>query len=522
MRKRIAALALAFGAGPLALMAGHAAGADNAAENGEGQTIFEGICASCHGSDLAGGRGPSLFDPQLLSRLGDDTLHQRISDGVAGTEMPAFANIYTKAQIDSVIAYLHQRSAQLASTSAPAHGPPTTPAPNPDGQRIHTEKQDVRLVTVAGGLDTPWAVDFLPDGRALVTERGGQLRIVSKDDTLLAVTGLPKVHTGQDAGLFDVAVSPTYAQDGWIYLAYSDDNPDDPEPPPPDPGTPSYLVKRKPSMTVIVRGKLDAQNRWVDQQDIFRAPWSLYTPSGMHYGCRLLFDRKGHLYFTLGERGDMTNARRTDTPLGKVHRVNLDGSVPKDNPFAGRAGAVGSIWSIGHRNPEGLAIDPSTGLLWESEHGPIGGDEINIIEPGKDYGWGTVSKGIQPGIEDVSAAGLVEPVAWYFPTIAPSGIAFYEGDRYPGWKGSLFVTGLRGQQLRRLEVQGRKVTSQEIVFEQLGRVRDITTGPDGLLYVLVQNPTGPGTGLDLSDPAPGALVRLDPIKWKQEPFRRPQ
>jgi glucose/arabinose dehydrogenase len=242
----------------------------------------------------------------------------------------------------------------------------------------------------------------------------------------------------------------------------------------------------------------------------------------MHYGCRLLFDGKGHLYFTLGERGDMTNARRLDTPLGKVHRVNLDGSIPPDNPFAKQQGAVGSIWSIGHRNPEGLAIDPGTGLLWESEHGPVGGDEINIVEPGKDYGWGTVSKGIQPSIEEVSAPGLVDPVVWYFPTIAPSGIAFYKGDRYPGWKGSLFVAGLRGEQLRRLEIQGRKVTAQEIVFAQLGRVRDVTTGPDGLLYVLIQHPTGPGTGLDLSDPAPGALVRLDPITWKQEPFRRPQ
>jgi glucose/arabinose dehydrogenase len=242
----------------------------------------------------------------------------------------------------------------------------------------------------------------------------------------------------------------------------------------------------------------------------------------MHYGCRLLFDGKGHLYFTLGERGDMTNARRLDTPLGKVHRVNLDGSIPPDNPFAKQQRAVGSIWSIGHRNPEGLAIDPGTGLLWESEHGPVGGDEINIVEPGKDYGWDTVSKGIQPGIEEVSAPGLVDPVVWYFPTIAPSGIAFYEGDRYPGWKGSLFVAGLRGEQLRRLEIQGRKVTAQEIVFGQLGRVRDVTTGPDGLLYVLIQHPTGPGTGLDLSDPAPGALVRLDPITWKQEPFRRPQ
>ena len=315
--------------------------------------------------------------------------------------------------------------------------------------------------------------------------------------------------------------APDYARDGWIYLAYSDDNPADPEPPPPEPGTPSYRVQRKPSMTVIVRGRLDADGKWTDQQDVFRAPWSFYTPSGAHYGSRLLFDGKGHLFFSIGERGDMTNARRKDTPLGKIHRVNLDGTVPADNPFAGDADAIGSIWSLGHRNPEGLDFDPASGEMWESEHGPAGGDEINVIHKGADYGWGTVSKGMQPGIETVAADGLVEPAAWYFPTIAPSGITFYQGDRYKGWTGSLFVTGLRGQQLRRLEISGDKVTRQEVIFEQVGRVRDIATGPDGLLYAIVQEPTGPGTGIDLSDPSPGVVVRLEPIEWKQEAFKRP-
>jgi glucose/arabinose dehydrogenase len=316
--------------------------------------------------------------------------------------------------------------------------------------------------------------------------------------------------------MLDVAVSPDYARDGWIYLAYSDDDPQLAAPPPPPPGTPSYRIKRKPSMTVIVRGRIDAGNRWVQQQDIFRQPYASYTASGMHYGSRLLFDGKGHLFFTLGERGDMKNAQRLDVPLGKIHRVNLDGTVPADNPFVHTPGAVPTIWSYGHRNPEGLAIDPATGLLWESEHGPVGGDEINIVEKGRDYGWGVVSMGVQPGITQTSAPGMVSPVAWYFPTIAPSGITFYRGNRYPGWKGSLFVSGLRGQQLRRLTVKGRHVVSQEIVFEQLGRVRALATGPDGLLYVLITNPTGPGTGLDLSDPVQGEVVRLVPITWQQQ------
>lgn len=480
-------------------------------------------CAACHGSDLSGGRGPSLIAPSLFARLGREGVRKVIAEGVAGTEMPAFKSIYGGEQIDAVVAHLQNRSAQ----GAPAAGAPppaaALPVPDPNGQRFHTDWQDIRLTTVTGGLDTPSGLDFLPDGRMLVTERSGHLRIVGADGgASAAVTGTPKVHVGQDAGLFDVAVSPDYARDGWIYLAYSDSNPADPEPPAPEPGTPSYLVKRKPSMTVIVRGKLDAGGNWTQQQDVFRAPWALYTPSGMHYGSRMLFGPDGHLYFTLGDRGDMANARRKDSPLGKIHRVAPDGSTPPGNPFAGDAQAIGSIWSLGHRNPQGLAFDPGTGLLWESEHGPVGGDEINVIRKGQDYGWGTVSKGIQPGIDLVAADGLVEPAAWYFPTIAPSGIAFYSGDRYNHWKGSLFVAALRGQQLRRLEVEGGKVIAQEIVFQQVGRVRDVATGPDGLLYAVVQNPTGPGTGLDLSDPAPGAVVRIDPITWKQEPFRRPQ
>lgn len=480
-------------------------------------------CAACHGSDLSGERAPSLIAPSLFARLGSEGVRKVIAEGVSGTEMPGFQGIYSAEQIDAIVAYLQSRATQPAPTAGTPPPAAVLPAPNPDGQRFHTDWQDIRLTTVIGGLDTPSGLDFLPDGRMLVTERSGQLRIVSADGaTNTIVPGTPKVHVGQDAGLFDVAISPDYARDGWIYLAYSDSNPADPEPPPPEPGTPSYLVKRKPSMTVIARGKLDAADNWTQQQDVFRAPWSLYTPSGMHYGSRMLFGQDGSLYFTLGDRGDMANARRKDSPLGKIHRIAPDGSTPSDNPFADDAQAIGSIWSLGHRNPQGLAIDPRTGLLWESEHGPVGGDEINVIREGRDYGWGTVSKGIQPGIDLVAAEGLAEPAAWYFPTIAPSGIAFYTGDRYNHWNGSLFVAALRGQQLRRLEVKGDKVIAQEIVFQQIGRVRDVETGPDGLLYAVIQNPTGPGTGLDLSDPAPGAVVRIDPIVWKQEPFRRPQ
>ena len=205
-------------------------------------------------------------------------------------------------------------------------------------------------------------------------------------------------------------------------------------------------------MTVIVRGRITAHNEWTDEQLIFRAPRELYTTAGSHYGCRMMFDGQRHLFFTLGECGNPANAQNLQTPLGKIHRVNDEGTVPSDNPFVSTLGAVATIWSYGHRNPEGLALDPVTGILWASEHGPNTADEINIIEKGHNYGWPAAAKAGQPGVA-LSAPGMDDPIAYYTPTFAPAAIAFYTGDRYPGWKNtSLFVGGLLGQALRRLEI----------------------------------------------------------------------
>jgi glucose/arabinose dehydrogenase len=209
----------------------------------------------------------------------------------------------------------------------------------------------------------------------------------------------------------------------------------------------------------------------------------------------------------------MENAQDLAKPLGKIHRVNDDGTAPKDNPFVATAGAVPTIWSYGHRNPEGLAWDPMTGMLWESEHGPTGGDEINIIERGHNYGWSVATKGTQGGVNKISEPGMDDPVVHYTPTLAPAGISFVTSDRYPGWRNtSLFVGGLAGQQLRRLEIKGRQVIRQEVVFADLGRVRDLAQGPDGYLYVALQNPTGAGTGVGLAASTPGVVIRLVPVR----------
>jgi glucose/arabinose dehydrogenase len=258
-------------------------------------------------------------------------------------------------------------------------------------------------------------------------------------------------------------------------------------------------------MTVIVRGKINANNEWTDQQDIFRAKPELYSSTNAHYGSRFTFDRQGHLFYTLGEKNNMVHAQDLSDPLGKIHRVNDDGSVPNDNPFVNRQGAVPTIWSYGHRNPQGLAWDPVTGKLWESEHGPQGGDEINIIEPGHNYGWGVITNGIQPGITERTHEGMEPPIVYYTPTVAPSGIVFSTSAKYPAWKNNLFVSCLAGQQLRRLEVSGDKVTHQEAVFNQFGRVHDVVQGPDGYLYVTLQLP-----GQSLSQSTPGMVARLVP------------
>lgn len=474
--------------------------------NAFAETTYKTVCAGCHGSDLSGGRGPSLFDPKLLGARSDQRLHDTIAGGVPGTEMPAFKQAYSDDQIYQMVAYLRTHAADMVGKPAFL--------PNPAGKVIRSAKQAFRIDVVASQLEVPWGLAFLPDGRLLVTERPGRLRIIDRAGRLLPepVRNTPKVWARQDSGMLDVAVHPDYRKNGLIYLAYTDVapghvvTPEEANPPPP-----GERQKSPPSMTVLIRGRINARNAWVTDREIFRAPTALYTPSGAHYGTRFLFDGRGHLFYSLGERGDMTNAQRLDTPLGKIHRVNDDGSIPADNPFIRTPGAIGSIWSYGHRNPEGLAFDRRTGSLWESEHGPTGGDEINIIEKGHDYGWGVVSMGIQPGIVQREAPGMDAPIAYYTPTIAPSGIHFYRGTRYPGWKDNLFVAALAGQQLRRLEIKDRAIVAQEVLFAQFGRVRAVATGPDGLLYVLLQNPTGAGTGVNLSASTPGMLVRLTPL-----------
>ncbi len=471
------------------------------------QVMFIERCASCHGVDLNGARGPSLFTRSFLESRSDQQMRQTILDGAPATDMPAFRPVLGAEQVDALITWIRIQSGNLVER--PAY------VPDPTAQLLRTKKQAVRIEIVTSGLDTPWGMGLLPDGRLVVSERPGRLRIVGNDGTLgEPVKNTPTAWVRQDGGYFDVAVHPDYARTGWIYLSYSELVPgySGPLPPPGVAGPPPGFGPLPPSNTRIVRGKVNARNEWVEQQDIARLPDSTYSPSIIHYGQRFLFDGEGHLFWTLGDRGDPASAQNLGDPRGKIHRVNEDGSIPGDNPFVNTPGALGSIWSYGHRNPQGLAFDPRTGLLWETEHGPTGGDEVNIIEQGRNYGWGVTTKGVQNGLTQQSQPGMEDPIVWYTPSVGPSGISFYTGNRYPGWRNSsLFVSMLTGQKLMRLEISDRTVVEQEPIFEQFGRVRQIISGPDGLFYLLLQNPTGRGTTIPVFGAAPGMVIRLRPV-----------
>lgn len=446
--------------------------------------LFAERCSGCHGDRMQGARAGSLVDDTWTYGGGDDDILKSIRDGRAEAGMPAFKAALDEQQIRGLLLLIRGGVTQ-------AQGPPATRAtPVVDGV-VRSAKQAFRMDTITDQVETPWGLAFLPDGRLLVTERPGRLRIIENGRLLPEpVAGTPAVWTRQDGGLFDVEVHPRYAENGWIYLAYSE--------------------AREPnrSMTTIVRGRI-RENRWVDEQVIYRAPDELFTAINFHYGLRFIFDRQGYLYYSIGDHGNPTAAQDLSSPLGKVHRIHDDGRVPADNPFVKRAGALGSIWSYGHRNPEGFSFAPD-GTLWSTEHGPTGGDEVNIIRKGRNYGWPEISWGIMDNglpTPTTSKPGMEQPVAHWEPSPGIAPVLFYSGDRYPAWKGNVFIGMMGHEELRRLVVKGTRVLEQEVVLKGHGRVRDVILGPDGFFYVALAKP-----GPQLFATTQGSVVRLVPVR----------
>lgn len=350
---------------------------------------------------------------------------------------------------------------------------------------INSEKHAFRVVTLLKGLEYPWSVAFLPDGRMLVTERVGRLRLVGQDFRLdpKPIAGLPDVVAQGQGGLFDVVLHPDYAQNGWIYWAYN------------APGAGGWG-------TALARGKLQG-SRMTEVQVLFSMQPK--TRSSQHFGGRIVFDKAGMLYLTLGDRGDKDRAQKLDDHAGSVIRLHDDGRVPTDNPFAKRAGALPEKWTLGNRNMQGATLHPKTGELWTHEHGPQGGDEVNVMRSGLNYGWPVITHGVNYGLgtrigEGQSKPGMVQPLHLWVPSIAPSGMAFVSGSKFPQWTGDLLIGALRDQMLVRLVLDGEKVLREERLLKGLvGRIRDVRMGPDGLVYLL-------------TDEAEGALLRLEPVQ----------
>jgi len=446
------------------------------------QRIYTELCGNCHGQRWEGNRAPSMLDEVWAHGGDDDSLARSIRDGWPKNEMPGFKAVLSEPEIRAMVISIRE-----ARAGRGRGGRFQRPA-DPEGRIVKSELETFKIERVAAGLETPWGIAFLPDHRLIVTERPGRIRIIEPGKGIVeTITGLPPIWLQQDGGLLDIAVHPDFAHTGWIYLSFSEVGP-----------------KPDTSATRIIRARIK-DGKLVDQQTLFQPRPDQYWEGNIHYGSRFCFDRAGYLFFSLGERGHREEAQSLASPFGKLHRIRDDGSIPDDNPFVNTPGAIKSIWSYGHRNQQGIAQHPVTGELWASEHGPRGGDELNLILPGHNYGWPVITHGMNDDgtpITDLTAKeGMDQPVTYWTPSIATSAIDFYTGDKFPQWKNSLFLAALAGQQLRRLEIDGHTVTKQETLFSDLGRVRDVVTGPDGYLYVALNTQFGD---------SPGQIIRLVP------------
>lgn len=379
------------------------------------------------------------------------------------------------------LARLTARLSVVSAVFLSACSPAEVPA-----EVIKSEKHDFRVVKIAGDLDHPWGFTFLPrKGGILVTERAGRLRLV-RDGKLVEkpIAGVPEVVDSGQGGLFEVVLHPRFSSNRFLYL--------------------SYAARGNSGVnTRVTRFRYDADGLALrDPKLIFDAAPG--GQGGRHFGGRMVFDRSGRLYITTGDRGDMDRAQKLDDHSGSVIRLIDDGSVPPDNPFVGQAGAKPEIYSYGHRNPQGMALHPLSGAVWTHEHGARGGDEINVVRKGRNYGWPVITHGVdydgtKIGIGS-SAPGMEQPLYTWTPSIAPSGMAFYDANKFSKWWTNLFVGALAGQALVRLELNGEHVVREERLLEgQVGRIRAINTGPDGFLYFT-------------TDDSSGSLLRLEPVR----------
>jgi aldose sugar dehydrogenase len=434
-------------------------------------------CQTCHGDrGQGGGAGTqSLLTTELFRQEHDRRFFDAIKHGVPEMAMPSYGDTLSEEEIWGLVVHIRELQARALRRELGA--------PAAENGVVRTKLHAYRIETAVDehpDMRTPWGVAWLPDGRMLITTRPGPVFVARNGQLLPAIQGIPESREIGQGGMMEVAVHPDYARNGWIYLGYTEPAKDNP----------------RAGMTKIVRGKLrfeGDQAHWVDQQTIFEAPAASYTGAGVHFGCRIVFDGKGHVFFSIGDRGQMEGAQDLSRANGNIYRLREDGSVPADNPFVGREEALKGIWSFGHRNPQGLAFDLD-GRLWDTEHGPRGGDELNLIERGANYGWPTVSFGINyndaPFRTPWPAPGqkITQPIYRWIPSIGACGLAVADGKAFPQWKGDLLAGGLSGANIDRIRTKDGDFVEREEIFFGHGRVRDVRIGPDGYVYVALNQP----------------------------------
>ena len=459
-------------------------------------------CAVCHGGRFEGtAQGTPLVGAPFIRGEGVEAIAKSIAEGAPDIGMPAWSETLSETQIRSLAILVAEERAN--ATFADFRMAP--PLELPDGI-IETEYHGYRLTKVIDGLEPlPYSIAPLPDGRILLTEKMRGLTVVSADGTQSElVTGAPVGN--RDAfrmgplqyglgWILDVTLHPDYVENGWIYLSFGDRCTD--------------CGARPKSMIKLVRGRLK-DGAWVDEETVYQAsPEHYNAASDMAAGGRIAFDHAGHVFLSLGMKGGYEGIQDLGVPHGKVHRLHDDGRVPEGNPFAGAPDKLPSIWTYGHRSVHGLEVDLRTGELWGTEMGPRGGDEINLLEPGGNYGWPLTSKGVHYNGRPVDGAGLgvdfdpadlVEPVVDFTPSVAVSSFVFYEGEAFPGWRGHMLVGGLKGSDVYRFAMKDGAVAERETVIEDLARIRDIEVGPQGRIFILLEHEAG------------SLIVRMDPAE----------
>jgi aldose sugar dehydrogenase len=431
------------------------------------KTNYDNFCMGCHLPD----RGAFINRTWLFGSSEADVI-KSIKYGQPDIGMPGFEKAFSEKEIRDLALYIMGKEAGQKTDE------------NKDiANIVHSQKQKFVVDTVVSGLDIPWGMTWLPNGDMLINERSGKMYRFSNGKMFGPIEGVPEVFNFGQGGLLDIELHPNYTENGWIYITYSH---------------PAPNATTDGGNTAVMRFRLK-DDKLYDKELLFVG--TPFTRTGPHFGSRLEFDRDGFLYFTIGDRGNKDNAQLLSNANGKVHRINDDGSIPADNPFFNTPGAIKTIYNFGHRNIQGLALHPETGLLWSHEHGPRGGDEINIERAAVNYGWPVISFGINYDgtilTNDTAKAGMEQPVIYYVPSIAPCGMDFVEGDRYPNWKNNMLVGSLRFKYVERVEIVNNRVVAQEKLVEDIGRVRNVKMGSDGYIYIAIERP--------------GKIVRLIPV-----------